>query len=431
MNEMNETAILVENLGKMYRVGAVREQSDFGRQLAVDIFLSPFKRLVRLLRGEASGAADMEETFWALKNVSFDVRRGEVVGIIGRNGAGKSTVLKILSRITTPTEGRGEIMGRVGSILEVGTGFHPELTGRENILLNGAILGMRRTEIRGKLSEIVAFAGIEKFVDTPVKYYSSGMFVRLAFSVASHLETEILFVDEVLSVGDLNFQDRCLKKMDNISKTGRTILFVSHNMNAVANLCGRVIWLHNGSVLMDGPARKVVEEYISSCSQMKSKKKWEVSERPGNKAMELVSVAVLDARGCVANKIRISEGCIIEIEFEIKESGSKAQFSLVVFNGSGVPIMGSLSNREKAFYGKPMGKGRYRARCNIYGNLLNSGTYYVTIVAASQYWTDRIVVEHSVAFEAIDDGALRGDYYGDFAAAVRPELVWTTTRADS
>lgn len=261
---MSNLAIQVENLGKLYHIGRLQQQHDTLRDALVD--LNPLPRVSRILRKGRPRTLEnprQDETIWALKDISFEVACGEVVGIIGRNGAGKSTLLKILSRITEPTEGRAKIHGRVGSLLEVGTGFHPELTGRENIYLNGAILGMRRAEIEHSFDEIVAFAEIEKFIDTPVKRYSSGMYVRLAFAVAAHLEPEILLVDEVLAVGDAQFQKKCLGKMDDVARAGRTVLFVSHNMSAVQRLCDRSVMLDGGRMVAEGPTPDVVARYLA------------------------------------------------------------------------------------------------------------------------------------------------------------------------
>lgn len=266
---MTDLAISINGLSKKYYIGAEQKNYDrFGEQV-VDLFASPFRRTIKLLRGQVSSAAELEENIWALKDITLEIKHGEVVGVIGRNGAGKSTLLKILSRITEPTKGIVDIYGRVGSLLEVGTGFHPELTGRENIFLNGAILGMGKAEIDSKFDDIVAFAEIDKFIDTPVKHYSSGMYVRLAFSVAAHLEPEILLVDEVLAVGDLAFQKKCLGKIDNVAKQGRTVLFVSHNMAIIQNLCQRCILLQNGAVEADGPVSDTVNTYLKSLEQFK------------------------------------------------------------------------------------------------------------------------------------------------------------------
>jgi lipopolysaccharide transport system ATP-binding protein len=259
---MSDHAIRVDGLSKQYRIGSKQQGYKTLRDTLAETFASPFRRAQELFRGQPYGAAGLGETIWALKNVSCEIKRGEVVGIIGPNGAGKTTLLKILSRITEPTEGQAEIHGRVGSLLEVGTGFHPELTGRENIYLNGAILGMKKVEIEQKFDEMVSFAEIEKFIDTPVKHYSSGMYVRLAFAVAAHLEPEILLVDEVLAVGDTAFQRKCLGKMDDVAKEGRTVLFVSHNMGAIQQLTERSVLLENGKLILDAKTPKVVEAYL-------------------------------------------------------------------------------------------------------------------------------------------------------------------------
>jgi lipopolysaccharide transport system ATP-binding protein len=261
---MSDVAIRVENLSKQYRIGGPQAQYRTLRESMAAAAQAPFRRMGRLLRGQPYGASGLDETIWALKDVCFEVERGEVLGIIGRNGAGKSTLLKVLSRITPPTEGTVDLYGRVGALLEVGTGFHPELTGRENIYLNGAVLGMRRAEIDRKFDEIVAFSEIERFLDTPVKHYSSGMYVRLAFAVAAHLEPEILLVDEVLAVGDAAFQKKCLGKMADVAHEGRTVLFVSHNMTAVQFLCTRSILLGDGQIMLDGDSESIIEHYLLS-----------------------------------------------------------------------------------------------------------------------------------------------------------------------
>jgi len=264
---MSDVAIRIENLGKMYRIGGPQERYRTLRDSLIDTVSAPFKRAQSLLRGQAYGAAGLHEEIWALKDVSFEVKHGEVVGIIGRNGAGKSTLLKVLSRITEPTKGVVDIFGRVGALLEVGTGFHTDLTGRENIYLNGAILGMSREEIDRKFDEIVDFSGVERFIDTPVKHYSSGMGLRLGFAVAAHLEPEILIVDEVLAVGDAQFQKKCLGKMSDVASEGRTVLFVSHNMSAVEHLCPCTIWLDSGTVRDKGPSYAIVTDYLTSSMQ--------------------------------------------------------------------------------------------------------------------------------------------------------------------
>src|SRR6202140_645996 len=260
---MSQHAVELEKIGKQYHIGSARTGHRSLQDMVTEALLSPFRRAARML-GRPAGAADLDQTFWAVRDVSLEVKHGEIVGIVGRNGAGKSTLLKILSRITEPTEGWGDIYGRVGSLLEVGTGFHPELTGRENLFLNGAILGMKKIEIERKFDEIVAFAAIEKFIDMPVKHYSSGMYVRLAFAVAAHLEPEILLVDEVLAVGDTAFQRKCLGKMSEVSRQGRTVVLVSHQMNQIRRLCHRVVWVDGGHIRMTGAAHEVVSAYESA-----------------------------------------------------------------------------------------------------------------------------------------------------------------------
>ena len=263
---MSDIAVRVENLGKKYFIGEVNKNYTRLGDQVIDFALSPFRRMGKVLRGETTSASDLHQVFWALEDVSFEIKHGEIIGIVGHNGAGKSTLLKILSRITDPTTGYADVFGRVGSLLEVGTGFHPELTGRENVYLNGSILGMRKAEIDKKFDEIVDFAEIEKFINTPVKHYSSGMYVRLAFSVAAHLEPEILLIDEVLAVGDVAFQKKSLGKMENVSQQGRTVIFVSHNMNALQRLCPQSILLNRGRLVTQDKTSKVIEQYLSSVS---------------------------------------------------------------------------------------------------------------------------------------------------------------------
>ena len=294
---MSQVAIEVVGLSKEYQIGAQRKSYYRLTDQMVDLFVAPFRRAGKLLRGRATGAAELDETLWALKGVSFQVKSGEVVGIIGRNGAGKSTLLKILSGITDPTAGHADIYGRVGSLLEVGTGFHPELTGRENIHLNGAILGMKKAEIERKLDEIVAFAEIDRFLETPVKHYSSGMYVRLAFSVAAHLEPEILLVDEVLAVGDVAFQRKCLGKMDDVAQAGRTVVFVSHNMGLLQALCERGIFLQQGAIHTDGTITEAVDAYLQTLEQVHSQDLSQRTDRKGQGKIRLVGTEVTNRIG--------------------------------------------------------------------------------------------------------------------------------------
>src|ERR1051325_564791 len=323
--------VRVENLCKQYRLGAKGPAYETLRESIVGAVRAPFKRL-----GGSNGTGN-RETIWALKDVSFEVAPGEVVGIIGSNGAGKSTLLKTLSRITEPTKGRVELYGRLASLLEVGTGFHPELTGRENIYLNGAILGMRKVEIDRKFGEIVASAELEKFLDTPVKHYSSGMYMRLAFAVASHLEPEILLVDEVLAVGDAAFQKKCLGKMGEVAKQGRTVLFVSHNLTAVKSLCRRTFWLDQGQIVDNGATEKVVLNYIQSGTQTKMERHWDDPQSaPGGSEARLQQISVTPLSEDPEQPITIETPVRIDTAFWNYRSGALLNFSIVLYNIEGV-----------------------------------------------------------------------------------------------
>jgi len=300
-------AIKIEGLSKQYRLGRKQKSYRTLRDSAVDAFTRSFQAIRSI--GKRTNGGEQIPSIWALRDISAEIREGEVVGLIGRNGAGKSTLLKILSRITDPTEGHAEICGRIGSLLEVGTGFHPELTGRENVFLNGAILGMAKKEIERKFDEIVAFAEVERFVDTPVKHYSSGMYLRLAFAVAAHLEPEILLVDEVLAVGDASFQQKCLGKMGEVAETGRTVLFVSHNMGAVTGLCNRAIWIDNGSVMADGPVDDVTQQYLRSFSSGSFSHVNEAFE------FQVTSVVIRDGRGEPSFQFSPGDDLVVEVGF--------------------------------------------------------------------------------------------------------------------
>src|SRR5713226_8464619 len=303
--------IRVESVSKQYRIGAIQPPYQTLREALSQAIRIPFKR-------PQNRPHSRNGKIWALKDVSFAIQPGEVVGIIGRNGAGKSTLLKILSRITEPTIGRVQLYGRIGSLLEVGTGFHPELTGRENVFLNGAILGMTRIEIQRKFDEIVTFSEIEKFIDTPVKWYSTGMYLRLAFAVAAHFEPEILVLDEVLAVGDAGFQEKCMTKMRDLRKDGRTILFVSHNMQAVTSLCKRVIRLSEGVIVGDGPTREVASDYLGAPLPASSEKCWQtLNEAPGNDIVRLRAVRIRSETGEVVDTVDIRRPVGIEMEFEV------------------------------------------------------------------------------------------------------------------
>ncbi len=426
---MSDVVIRAENLGKKYVIG---HQAENGRYVALrDVLMQNARTLWSRTKDLASGkpmiAGDSMEEIWALKDVNFEIRQGEAVGIIGRNGAGKSTLLKILSRITEPSAGRVTIKGRVASLLEVGTGFHPELTGRENIYLNGAILGMTRAEIKRKFDEIVAFAEVEKFLDTPVKRYSSGMYVRLAFAVAAHLEPEILLVDEVLAVGDAAFQEKCLGKMKQVAQIGRTIFFVSHSMSAINALCSRTIWVGKGRIIQDSTTPQVVGAYLSSGNVANRQSEWKVTERPGDSYIRVVSVSLNDLDGNPATEMLISHDVAVEIIYDVLQPGARASLALTLFDATGLLIFSSLGNNEEnIYYDRSLQPGRYLTTCILPGNLLSDGRYFLSVIGNSGIGNDDFKIEHALSFDAVDDGVLRRDYHGRFDGIIRPKLIWTT-----
>jgi len=360
--------------------------------------------------------------------VSFDVSAGETIGIIGRNGSGKSTLLKSLARITALTEGTIRLRGRVGSLLEVGTGFHPELTGRENVYLNGAILGMKRQEIAERFDAIAGFSGVERFLDTPVKRYSSGMYVRLAFAVAAHLDPDILLVDEVLSVGDAEFQRKCLQRMSSFAESGRTVVFVSHNMWAVRRLCDRVIILDRGSILAEGNTDEIVHKYLQGAAEAVEAEEIKFAMGP-IESYRVVGVRLLDDDGAAVRQFAISRGATAEIEYEVLRPGTRVGFSLVLFDDENRCLFGSLNNTD-AEHGAPRDAGAYVAACEIPGDLLNAGTYSLSVICTESGWTNGHRLNGVLTFTAVDDGVLRGDYSGGYSGSLRPRLRWTTRRAD-
>ena len=381
---MSEVVISVHQLGKRYRIGRREERYPTLRESLARGVLAPLRRVRDLLQGTSPSANHREDTIWALREVSFDVSRGDVIGIIGRNGAGKSTLLKILSRITEPTEGVAEISGRVGSLLEVGTGFHPELTGRENIYLNGAILGMRRAEIERKFDEIVAFAEVEKFLDTPVKHYSSGMYVRLAFGVAAHLEPEILIVDEVLAVGDAAFQRKCLGKMGDVAHQGLTVLFVSHNMGAVAQLCPSCIWLEQGRIAARGPSQKVVEAYLASCVPPEDAVRLEDSAgRAGDGRLRFTAAFLRNGSGeRTATQVSGSSTDIV-LEFDSLSELPDVQFTMTVCNETGSAVAHFDVDTSGARFRVPAGRGQ--VVCHIPKLPLPAGRYSLSFAAQDDH----------------------------------------------
>ena len=402
---MNQPIIEIKNVSKKYDIAHMR-----GGYIALrDVITNALKNPVAFITKKAKQATGLEkkEEFWALRNVSFTVSRGEVVGVIGANGAGKSTLLKVLSQITPPTEGEVILRGRVGSLLEVGTGFHPELTGRENIFLNGAILGMKRKEIAAKFDEIVAFAGVEKFLDTPVKHYSSGMYVRLAFSVAAHMEPDILVVDEVLAVGDAEFQKKCLGKMNEITKKeGRTIFFVSHNMEAVNNLCTRTVLLSHGQVLKIGPTKEIIGDYLKELNQEPTSSLRDRRDRGGDGALRIVDAYLVDKEGRKTREF--SSGDYMKMVFEYECKANRTFENIVIGTNAALPNGESLFLCHSEMTAKKFSKVKNRGtfECTIEKLPIVSGTYFLNVRIA----------ENGVALDDVKSvtsfQVQPGDFYG-------------------
>jgi lipopolysaccharide transport system ATP-binding protein len=432
---MSDTVIKVEDLGKKY---LIRHQQSERYTALRDVLTDKFKSFgIRLvsLQPHSSKLQPSREEFWALKDVSFEVKQGDRVGIIGRNGAGKTTLLKLLSRITEPTTGRIAIKGRVASLLEVGTGFHPELTGRENIFLNGAILGMSKSEIKRKFDEIVDFAEIEKFLDTPVKQYSSGMYVRLAFAVAAHLEPEILLVDEVLAVGDAQFQKKCLGKMEDVGKEGRTILFVSHNMPAITRLCSNAIHLREGRITKKGDSYQVVSDYIFSGISTMAERVWsDPIMWPGDDIVRLCSVRVKNGVGCVREAIDIRHTIGIEMEFEVLKPGHVLVPNYHFFNDEGVYLFVTI-DQDPEWRRKTRPTGRFVSTAWIPGNFFAEGILAVGVAISTfdplaVHFYERDAVSFHV-IDTIDGDSARGDYGAALPGVVRPLLNWNTSFSPS
>lgn len=432
---MSDVAIQIQEISKRYRIGqGVKPSYRTLRDVLGNAMVRPYHRLFsgtrQPLQGDSNEKSRKGQFFWALKDLSFDVKPGEVIGIIGPNGAGKSTLLKILTRITEPTKGSIDIYGRVSSLLEVGTGFHHELTGRENVYLNGAILGMKKAEIDRNFDEIVAFAEVEKFIDTPVKFYSSGMHVRLAFAVAAHLQPEILLVDEVLAVGDVSFQKKCLNKMEDVGREGRTVFFVSHHMPSITRLCERVILLNNGQLLLDGPAQQVVGDYLNSSLGMSSAREWpDLATAPGNEIVRLSAVRIITPQGEVTDTIDIRQTIGIEIEFMVFKPDYILYPGFSIHNEEGVWLFSSLDTNP-AWRRKPRPPGCYLSRAWIPGNLLATGTMVIgPAMRTEEPFIQHFYVREAVAFQVIEkpgEDTARVDSTGKFPGVVRPLLNWET-----
>ncbi|MFW6183120.1 MAG: ABC transporter ATP-binding protein [Chloroflexota bacterium] len=395
---MSALAIQATGLSKEYHIGGLAEDFDRLSDQLLHMVTAPARRAGKMLRGQAASAAELDETIWALKDISFEVNHGEVVGVIGRNGAGKSTLLKVLSRITDPTKGEALLYGRVGALLEVGTGFHPELTGRENVFLNGAILGMRKYEIEQRFDEIVAFAELDKFIDTPVKHYSSGMYVRLAFSVAAHLEPEILLVDEVLAVGDIAFQRKCLGKMDDVAQEGRTVLFVSHNMSLVQNLCERGLFLEDGAIVADGPIDDAVDAYLQSLEQAQLESLVTRTDRKGEGKAHVVNIEFSDDHARPTGVLKT--GSPAHFHFEVDETLPDLMLAFSIYDHLGHPVA-HFKSKHRGARDTVDAQRRRRFTCEMDELLLLPGHYHLNV---SLIGDNRLqdFVEGAISFDVAD-----------------------------
>ena len=417
---MDNIAIRVENLGKQYRIGLTPMRYRTLRESLVESMS---------LNARSKRAAIKEEigTIWALRDVSFEVYKGQVLGIIGRNGAGKSTLLKILSRITEPTEGYAEIHGKVGSLLEVGTGFHPELSGRENIYLNGAILGMRREEIDRKFDEIVAFSEVEKFIDTPVKRFSSGMYLRLAFAVAAHLEPQILVVDEVLAVGDAEFQRKCLGKMNDVAKEGRTVIFVSHNMSAILRLTEETILLDQGRIVLRAPTPQAVDHYMASGFSQSGERTWDIDEIPTEAApFRPIALRVSDLNQRRFDRVRSTNPISIEVEYALDAPIKGLRVGIYVQTTRGEFVLTSFDTDSTQQYERysVRSEGHYISKCTLPPDFLNEGQYVLGINASS-YKVKRYFQDENALVFTVDGAGAPGKQWPERRLGpVRPRLEW-------
>jgi lipopolysaccharide transport system ATP-binding protein len=419
---MSDIAIRVEGLSKQYRIGR-RESYRALRDTLTDAIQAPFRAAAsRLNSTKAQSAAEAAESYiWALKDVSFEVKHGEVVGIIGRNGAGKSTLLKILSRITKPTEGYAAMYGRIGSLLEVGTGFHPELTGRENIYLNGSILGMKKVEIERRFDEIVAFAEIEKFLDTPVKRYSSGMYVRLAFAVAAHLEPEILVIDEVLAVGDFAFQQKCIKKIGHVAKSGHTVLLVSHNLSILNEVAESAIWLDQGHILESGQVEPVIRSYLAT--GLGNTGYWHIEAQPRDAPAYIYQMKVTQGDQEITGGIMIDKPFEVELEYTLCQSMQFCRVGFLLSNAMGTVIFSTAEPDDDLVSPANRAPGNYRSKCTVPGWLLAPGSYVVTLHIDDAPLHRLFTAEHASSFEVIEN-VLRGVAHHTRPGVVAPKLPW-------
>jgi lipopolysaccharide transport system ATP-binding protein len=416
---MTDIAIHVDHLGKRYRIGTRQKQSTSARAAVGQFIASPFSYLLKSFRQPTE-----EEAIWAIKDVSFEVKHGEIVGIIGKNGSGKSTLLKILSQITEPTTGKGDLYGRVGSLLEVGTGFHPDLTGRENVYMNGTLLGMSKSEIDRKFDEIVDFAGVEKFIDTPVKYYSSGMYVRLGFAVAAHLEPEILIVDEVLAVGDAAFQEKCLGKIGEVAHGGRTVLFVSHNMGAVNKLCPRSILLESGKVVFDGSSEDAIYQYLRT--GIEDSLIEGVREFPSKQGgAYFTRIAILDSKDQFTGQVDVQTGFNLSLDYILKQGidSLETSFALIDKNGSTILASSRSASNDKMNVSKA---GKYRSKVRFPGNFLAPGYYFLNIGLHIPNQEVLDFQSSAISFHVLETGTEHYKYANQNTGSILMNFDWKT-----
>jgi lipopolysaccharide transport system ATP-binding protein len=431
---MSKIVLKAENISKQYRLG----------QLGTGTISHDLNRVWARFRGKEDPYLKVGEAndrsvlggsdyVWSLKDINFEVKQGEVLGIIGKNGAGKSTLLKILSQVTTPTTGQVKIKGCIAALLEVGTGFHPDLSGRENIYLNGAILGMTKTEIKSKLDEIVDFSGVAKYLDTPVKRYSSGMMVRLGFAVAAHLDPEILIVDEVLAVGDQEFQNKCLGKMNAVANEGRTVLFVSHNMSAVKTLCTRAVILSKGKMLNDGPTSTIINEYLSENYEAKAIVSWAEGEEPGNQNFKIKRIELI-SDGSPSSEVDISKELTLRVIYSNNTQDKKYQFSIHLMDSNENMILASLNApsatiKEDPYFNKPYEKGIFQTQATLPANFLNENRYHLNLVVSHDaFTTNEVFLDKVITFNGHDLGEMKKSYSRDWGGLVRIKLNWQTQK---
>ncbi len=431
---MSETVIRVVRLGKQFRVAGAKENYKTLGKAISQMASSPLRAIQRIDKGADPKRKRAASRVWALKDISFEVKRGEVLGVIGHNGAGKSTLFKILSRITDPTEGYADIDGRVGSLLEVGTGFHGELSGRENTYLSGAILGMKRHEIDRRFDEIVAFSEVKEYIDTPVKHYSSGMYLRLAFAVAAHLEPEILIVDEVLAVGDAAFQKKCLNKMSDVARSGKTVLFVSHNMSAIVRMCHTGVLLKNGRMVYYGDAGSAVQQYMAHSVQLAGAVTFDLSARPWERlrAVAFTGARIRDGEGALTPTIRLTHGCTVEIDYRVRKPIKGAQIAFRLWNNEGICVLTSTDFDAELNRGNiDLEVGDYTATCPIPSQYLRPGSYLVDLISTIPSRENLDEQPQCLGFEVLDDGSVDSQLAQTRLGVVAPILAWRTERAES